>query len=318
MPWRVGIDEAGYGPNLGPLVQTAVGIRAEHPDVLTSQSLSRLFRRCDAPKDERILIDDSKKLFSAKRDLRLLEESTLSTLTPSALPLPTLFEKWLACTAPASVRSVQQEPWFVGTEMVPLEVDVRAIANSQEFFTCTCDRIGIVEVRCFSIITTPREFNALLENGWNKADITAAGVSELFRRISAGIDSAETVEFCVDRQGGRRYYRELIENAFPDVWIRPLQEEETCSCYETFSEPKFRWSFATGADASDWTVAWASMMCKYVRERLMGQFNAYWRRYCPHLRPTAGYPLDARRFLSDIEHLISDLHIPLDWIWRRR
>ena len=27
MPWHIGIDEAGYGPNMGPLLQTAVGVR---------------------------------------------------------------------------------------------------------------------------------------------------------------------------------------------------------------------------------------------------------------------------------------------------
>ena len=29
MPWIVGIDEAGYGPNLGPFVMTAVASRVK-------------------------------------------------------------------------------------------------------------------------------------------------------------------------------------------------------------------------------------------------------------------------------------------------
>src|SRR5947208_1634913 len=32
MPWVVGIDEAGYGPNLGPLVQAAVALRLPDGD----------------------------------------------------------------------------------------------------------------------------------------------------------------------------------------------------------------------------------------------------------------------------------------------
>ena len=29
MPWIVGVDEAGYGPNLGPFVMTSVACRVD-------------------------------------------------------------------------------------------------------------------------------------------------------------------------------------------------------------------------------------------------------------------------------------------------
>ena len=47
MTWIVGIDEAGYGPNLGPLVMTGVACRV--PEELVAVSLWRRLRQavCD-------------------------------------------------------------------------------------------------------------------------------------------------------------------------------------------------------------------------------------------------------------------------------
>lgn len=52
-------------------------------------------------------------------------------------------------------------------------------------------------------------------------------------------------------------------------------------------------------------VALASMIAKYVRELAMHRFNRYWSKRMPELKPTAGYTLDARRWLADAAQVIT-------------
>ena len=64
-------------------------------------------------------------------------------------------------------------------------------------------------------------------------------------------------------------------------------------------------------------VALASMTAKYVRELAMAAFNAHWTTLAPELRPTAGYPLDARRWRGDAAAALDRCGIPADAFWRR-
>jgi hypothetical protein len=58
------------------------------------------------------------------------------------------------------------------------------------------------------------------------------------------------------------------------------------------------------------------MTAKYLRERLMAGVNRYWQSHVDGLEPTAGYPLDAKRFRSQIECKAIELgHVVDDW-WR--
>ena len=65
-------------------------------------------------------------------------------------------------------------------------------------------------------------------------------------------------------------------------------------------------------------VALASMTSKYLRELAMLAFNQYWCDRVPNLRPTAGYPQDARRFKAQIRSAQTSLGIDDRSLWRAK
>ena len=82
MAWIIGIDEAGYGPNLGPLVMTSVACQVpdEHADADLWQRLAGAVRRGRDRDDGRLVVDDSKVIHSSARGLAALEQQVLALL----------------------------------------------------------------------------------------------------------------------------------------------------------------------------------------------------------------------------------------------
>ena len=95
---------------------------------------------------------------------------------------------------------------------------------------------------------------------------------------------------------------------------------------ESAGESRYRLTTSAGrittefvAKAERWApVALSSIVAKYAREVSMTVFNRYWRRHDPDLRPTAGYPVDARRFRRDVAAVRTRLGISDDEFWRRK
>ena len=77
-------------------------------------------------------------------------------------------------------------------------------------------------------------------------------------------------------------------------------------------------TFRPRADGDSAAVALASMACKYLREVCMRQFNRFWLTHVPGLKPTAGYPTDAKRFYDAIRPAMGQLGLAEEAVWRER
>src|SRR4051794_2016090 len=114
MPWCVGIDEAGWGPNLGPYVMTAVALRAAPVNLW--DVLAKAVRRAEDAADERVVIADSKAVYSTAKGLAQLERGVLSALGCDDKTLAALLRR----LAPQALGEIRNECWYRGTLRLPV------------------------------------------------------------------------------------------------------------------------------------------------------------------------------------------------------
>lgn len=318
MAWIIGIDEAGYGPNLGPLVMSAVAFQVpdDLPGIDLWKALSAVVCRPGEEPRDRLRVGDSKQIYSAQRGLRDLELGILTTLSGD---LPETFDGFLTASGIDHPACLKDELWYQPTQQLPHIVDAALVGPTRLRFRETGEQVGIRCVFQRVCVIGSARFNALVDRWDSKGAVLGNALIDLIRVVCSQATPGERLEFLVDKHGGRNTYVALLQEAFPDDLVSVERESMACSSYRTRAgNRQIRLTFQPRADDSCFCVALASMLSKYLRELLMGQFNAYWRSHLPDLRPTAGYPADAARFYAAIRPLLPGLGLTEDAIWRKR
>ncbi len=297
MPWIIGIDEAGYGPNLGPFVMTAVACRVSQasarPDLWeVFHDVAR--RHCD-PDDHRFVVADSKLVYAPGCGLGCLEKTVMA-----ALPVcgPSTLADLVDLVSSDCHQGLRREVWYDGTTPVPLAGGELHRGPIRAAIVC------------------PAAFNAQLDRWGTKGAVLASSLVQLLRTLPC--DGEPTTVF-IDKHGGRNSYSALLQPAFDDGLVMARIEGSQRSTYEVLDGTRpVEITFEPRADANHFCVALASMVSKYIRELLMLEFNRFWQAKIPGLKQTAGYPLDAKRFWADIRGTVAKLGLEEDSLWRRK
>ena len=320
MTLLIGTDEAGYGPNLGPLVVAASAWRVVDGGADGADRLAHAGAEIGAAAGlGQPPWADSKQLYKPGGGLGAIERGVLAALAATAQGTNHGIPANGAALAAGlgidllSIAAPAEWTLFEGMAL-PVAVPPRALALLAETVATTLPRLGIQLVAVACRLLHPMAFNALLDAGLNKSDILSRTTLALAAELRATAPDEPAVVWC-DRHGGRKTYAALVGRHFAAPLVRTIVETPTSSTY-AIDAASLRIEFTVGGEARV-PVALASMTAKYVRELAMAAFNAHWTTLAPELRPTAGYPLDARRWRGDAAAALDRCGIPADAFWRR-
>lgn len=314
-----GIDEAGFGPLLGPLVVSGAAFRL--PGERVHACLWDLLRETctrEAKRSSKLVIADSKKVYHSAAGMAGLERGALVMLAASG-KVPTTFEELVEVVAPQASAALKRLAWYadagVKLPIDPESGDIRTRANA---IRADAAAQGVSLVGAFVEPILEDDYNDLVSRTGNKSTALQGVVFRVVDRILKSTDDPR-VRLCVDRLGGRTHYREALQLSFPQFEIEIVEESAERSAYRLSSAARVvRIEFAVGGEDRHLPVALASMFSKYLRELYMRSFNAYWCEKQADLRPTAGYYTDAKRWLRDAEPLLQRCGVLPEALVRQR
>ena len=317
-----GIDEAGLGPVLGPLVVSAAAF--DVPDdraadclwTLLATAVARTSRR----KHSAVAIGDSKKLFHRDKPdgLQHLERAVLAMLATRGLR-PAGLHELLARIAPRAVEELRGYPWYAGRDLpLPHCITATDAALAGNALAVAMRSAGVQLRGLRSEPLFVGEYNRLVEATNNKCSVAFGVTARLLMRVWETTESG-AIYAHVDRQGGRMRYLRHLQTMFEGCGFKVLQESDECSAYRICDRKRtMDVCFRVRGESHHLAVALASMASKYLRELFMERINAFWASHMPGLKPTAGYYTDGHRFLTDIAEALAAAPVDTSLLQRSR
>lgn len=319
MVFLAGIDEAGYGPFVGPLTMGVALFRVPGPELDLWQAFARSTARKPERKDlRRLWVNDSKKVHQGPKGRGRLERSVAAFRELSA-PGRHRLEDWLGEEPAGEPRALHAAPWFreLDGEFCPsiphdrARLDAAALARDQEAAGCHLQAFGARAVPA-------GEWNRLLQRTGGKGSANFAVAMQIVRLLLELTGDAP-LRIELDRHGARSRYREVLQDALRPQSIEIHGERAGGSAYSLkFEHREVQLRFSEGADGKYLPVALASMAAKQTRERMMDLFNGWWADRLPDLKPTKGYGVDGKRWLAEAEGELDGLSVDRNLLRRDR
>ncbi|MFZ0035238.1 MAG: hypothetical protein WAK60_09675 [Sedimentisphaerales bacterium] len=318
-PWKgatpmvilAGIDEAGFGPILGPLVVSSSVFSL--PNNFLTADLWQILRKSVANQRKhlagRLLITDSKKAYSKQKGIGHLQRTVLACLECLGKK-PTTLTELLTLLSPDCIERLNDYPWHRNIADCRISIDASDMAIASSVLKEDLASSGIELLELKSCCLDVAYYNKMVGSVKNKASILFTAVSQLIKNVFDNF-AGDYLQVIIDRQGGRTRYRRSLERMFPDMELKILLEGPAASSYELKANGRqMRLHFVVAADQRFFPVSLASMVSKYLRELLVDNINRYFTGFLPDLKPTAGYWKDGLRFIDDLKKNIP--HVSFD------
>jgi ribonuclease HII len=307
-----GVDEAGLGPTLGPLVVASFATVSPHPDL---RALLKDAVCEPGERGSRIEVGDSKKIHTGARKLARIERTVLATICWTHGSLPGSVAELLSLVRVPTPDPEHDliAPWFSNfDEPLPVAADLASVVAAGELLSATARAASVEAAHYRADIISAHRINRELafEDRHDGGSKNTWATHAVLKRVVDlhGEHPEKPCRIQCDKAGGRSAYTLPLRRALPGHSIHTIEETRECSRYDLEqpavggrSPQPIEVAFLMRGDQIDPRISWASCLAKYCRELMMRSFNRYWRARIADLAPTAGYPEDARRFIAEVE-----------------